>query len=55
LPCIMDSSSDSNILFSSGTTGEPKAICWSHITPLRAWVDGWAHQDIQIGQYCHHK
>ncbi|GAX83596.1 hypothetical protein CEUSTIGMA_g11021.t1 [Chlamydomonas eustigma] len=49
LPWIVDSSADSNILFSSGTTGEPKAICWSHITPLRAWIDGWAHQDIQIG------
>ena len=24
-----------NVLFSSGTTGTPKAIPWTHITPLR--------------------
>jgi acetyl-CoA synthetase len=29
--------------------GEPKAIPWSHITPLRCAVDGWAHQDIRPG------
>ncbi|GMH37525.1 hypothetical protein BSKO_05398 [Bryopsis sp. KO-2023] len=38
-----------NILFSSGTTGEPKAIPWTHITPLRCTVDGWAHQDVRRG------
>lgn len=36
-----------NILFSSGTTGEPKAIPWTHCTPLKAAVDGHFHQDIQ--------
>lgn len=36
-----------NILFSSGTTGEPKAIPWTHITPIRCGADGWAHQDIR--------
>ncbi|KAF5838049.1 hypothetical protein DUNSADRAFT_3483 [Dunaliella salina] len=41
-----------NILFSSGTTGEPKAIVWSHTTPLRCAVDGWAHQGIQPGDVC---
>lgn len=35
-----------NILFSSGTTGEPKAIPWTHCTPLKAAVDGHFHQDI---------
>lgn len=25
----------SNVLFSSGTTGTPKAIPWTHVTPLR--------------------
>lgn len=38
-----------NILFSSGTTGEPKAIVWSHSTPIKSAVDGYYHQDIQIG------
>ncbi len=35
-----------NILFSSGTTGEPKAIPWTHLTPLKAAMDGHYHQDI---------
>lgn len=35
-----------NVLFSSGTTGEPKAIPWTHATPLKAAVDGHLHQDI---------
>ncbi|XP_062199567.1 probable acyl-activating enzyme 17, peroxisomal [Phragmites australis] len=39
----------SNILFSSGTTGEPKAIPWTHITPLKAAADGWCHMDIRKG------
>uniref|UniRef100_A0A6V0C542 AMP-dependent synthetase/ligase domain-containing protein n=2 Tax=Pseudo-nitzschia australis TaxID=44445 RepID=A0A6V0C542_9STRA len=38
-----------NILFSSGTTGEPKAILWSHSTPIKSAVDGYYHQDIKIG------
>lgn len=37
----------SNILFSSGTTGEPKAIPWTHITPIKAAGDAWAHHDVQ--------
>ena len=39
----------SNILFSSGTTGDPKAIPWSHTTPIKCAADGWLHQDIQNG------
>jgi len=39
-----------NILFSSGTTGTPKAIGWTHLTPIKAAADGWAHHDIQEGQ-----
>lgn len=38
-----------NILFSSGTTGEPKAIPWTHATPLKAAADAWCHMDIQKG------
>ena len=35
-----------NILFSSGTTGEPKAIPWTHLTPIKSAMDGHYHQDI---------
>lgn len=38
-----------NILFSSGTTGEPKAIVWSHSTPIKCAIDGFYHQDIHVG------
>ncbi|EXC27997.1 putative acyl-activating enzyme 17 [Morus notabilis] len=38
-----------NILFSSGTTGEPKAIPWTHATPFKAAADAWCHTDIQKG------
>ena len=34
------------ILFSSGTTGEPKAIPWNHTTPIKAGSDGYYHHDI---------
>jgi acetyl-CoA synthetase len=37
----------SNILFSSGTTADPKAIPWTHVTPIKAAMDGHFHQDIQ--------
>ena len=36
-----------NILFSSGTTGEPKAIPWTQTTPIKCAADGCLHQDIQ--------
>ncbi len=35
-----------NILFSSGTTGTPKAIPWTHLTPIKCAMDGHFHQDI---------
>lgn len=35
-----------NILFSSGTTGEPKAIPWNHLTPIKSAMDGYYHQDV---------
>lgn len=37
-----------NILFSSGTTGEPKAIPWNHLTPIKSAMDGCYHQDIHV-------
>ena len=38
-----------NILFSSGTTGTPKAIPWTHITPIKCAVDAHLHHDIKPG------
>ncbi|MFN7975611.1 MAG: AMP-binding protein [Acidobacteriota bacterium] len=38
-----------NILFSSGTTGDPKAIPWTHTTPIKAAADGWLHHDVHEG------
>lgn len=35
-----------NVLFSSGTTGAPKAIPWTHLTPIKCGMDGHFHQDI---------
>jgi len=35
------------VLFSSGTTGEPKAIPWTHTTPIKSAGDGYYHQNIQ--------
>jgi acyl-coenzyme A synthetase/AMP-(fatty) acid ligase len=29
--------------------GEPKAIPWTHVTPLRCGVDAWAQQDVRRG------
>lgn len=42
-------SAPTNILFSSGTTGEPKAIAWTHTTPIKCAVDGHLHHDIHPG------
>jgi acetyl-CoA synthetase len=38
-----------NILFSSGTTGEPKAIPWDHTTPIKCAADAHFHQDVHPG------
>lgn len=39
-----------NILFSSGTTGDPKAIPWTHTTPVKCASDGYLHQDLKKGE-----
>ncbi|HDZ19764.1 hypothetical protein LCGC14_0016090 [marine sediment metagenome] len=44
-----DPQDHTNILFSSGTTGEPKAIPWTQTTPIKAAVDGHLHHDIRPG------
>ncbi len=38
-----------NILFSSGTTGAPKAIPWTHTTPIKCAMDAYLHHDIKAG------
>ena len=44
VPCHPDA--HTNILFSSGTTGEPKAIPWTHTTPVKCAADAYLHHDI---------
>lgn len=44
-----DPLTSTNVLFSSGTTGDPKAIPWTHLTPIKAAMDGYYHQDIHQG------
>ncbi len=38
-----------NILFSSGTTGEPKLIPWTHTTPIKCAADAYWHHNLQPG------
>lgn len=51
-PVLCSSDDTINILFSSGTTGQPKAIPWTQLTPIKCAVDGHYHQDIRAGQVC---
>ena len=48
-PSVGEPDRHSNILFSSGTTGDPKAIPWSHLTPIKAAMDAHFHHDIKPG------
>ena len=47
---VADPSAHTNILFSSGTTGSPKAIPWTQTTPIKCAVDAHLHQDIHPGE-----
>ncbi|VAX39941.1 Acetoacetyl-CoA synthetase, partial [hydrothermal vent metagenome] len=40
---------ETTILFSSGTTGDPKAIPWDHTTPVKSASDAYFHHDIHSG------
>lgn len=48
-PIPMAPDSHTNILFSSGTTGDPKAIPWTQTTPIKCAVDAHLHHDIHPG------
>ncbi|KAM1472451.1 hypothetical protein ACFX13_029405 [Malus domestica] len=48
-PVYQPVDSVTNILFSSGTTGDPKAIPWTQLSPIRCAADSWAHNDNQVG------
>ncbi len=37
------------LLFSSGTTGEPKVIPWTSLTPIKSAVDAMYHQGLKAG------
>ena len=47
VPCHPDA--NTNVLFSSGTTGEPKAIPWTHTTPIKSAADAYLHHDVHPG------
>ena len=47
VPCHPDA--HTNILFSSGTTGKPKAIPWTHTTSIKSAADAYLHHDIHTG------
>ncbi|HMF12421.1 MAG TPA: AMP-binding protein [Gemmataceae bacterium] len=49
-PLPRDPDGLTNILFSSGTTGEPKAIPWTQTTPIKCVADAWFHHDVQPGE-----
>jgi len=36
-----------NVLFSSGTTKDPKAIPWTHTTPIKCAADAYLHMDAR--------
>ncbi len=45
-PVECEPSDPTNILFSSGTTKDPKAIVWTHVTPIKCAADGYFHHDV---------
>ncbi|HEX4045088.1 MAG TPA: AMP-binding protein [Gammaproteobacteria bacterium] len=44
---IRDPQDAITILFSSGTTGMPKAIPWTHTTPIKCASDAYLHHNLQ--------
>lgn len=48
-PQLADPDGITNLLFSSGTTSDPKAIPWTQLTPLKSAMDAHFHQDVHPG------
>ena len=48
-PVIQSPNALINVLFSSGTTGDPKAIPWDQTMPIKCAADGFFHHDIRTG------
>lgn len=48
-PVTCDPEEHINILFSSGTTGDPKAIPWTHCTPIKSSSDAHLHHNLKPG------
>lgn len=48
-PYLADPDSMITILFSSGTTGDPKAIPWTQMTPIKCAMDACFHHDVRAG------
>lgn len=46
---VQDPSAPLNIIFSSGTTGDPKVIPWNHTTPLKCAADSHFHHNVRPG------
>ena len=51
-PVVAQTQETINVLFSSGTTGEPKAIPWNQLTPIKCAIDGMCHHNLQAGDVC---
>ena len=46
---VCDPDETTNVLFSSGTTGDPKALPWTHVNPIKCGADAHYHQDVHPG------
>uniref|UniRef100_A0A7N0T914 Uncharacterized protein n=1 Tax=Kalanchoe fedtschenkoi TaxID=63787 RepID=A0A7N0T914_KALFE len=49
IPFYQPADAVTNILFSSGTSGDSKAIPWTQVSPIRSAADLWAQIDVQAG------
>jgi acetyl-CoA synthetase len=49
MPVVCSAQDVITILFSSGTTGDPKAIPWEHATPIKCASDAHYHHDVKPG------